>query len=86
MPNVQGISTNPWEDYITTVDAVESLTGYDFFSNLPDAVENCVEAGTDGTNAAGHRKSIRLDTGRQCCGDLPCRLSGPTPTRLLSRL
>ena len=51
MPNVQGIRNNPWEDYITTVDAVESLTGYDFFSNLPDAVENCVEAGTNGANA-----------------------------------
>jgi VCBS repeat-containing protein len=51
MPNVQGIRTNPWETYITTVDAVESLTGYDFFSNLPDAVENCVEAGTNGANS-----------------------------------
>ncbi len=50
MPNIQGLSTN-WEDFITTVDAIESLTGYDFFSNLPDAVENCVEAGTNGTNA-----------------------------------
>jgi endonuclease G len=49
MPNVQGLSTN-WEDFITTVDAVETLTGYNFFSNLPDAVENCVEAGTNGTN------------------------------------
>ncbi|MFZ0062880.1 MAG: DNA/RNA non-specific endonuclease [Pyrinomonadaceae bacterium] len=51
MPNIQGIRTNPWESYITTVDAVESLTGYDFFSNLPDAVENCVEAGTNGANS-----------------------------------
>ncbi|HKR58654.1 MAG TPA: DNA/RNA non-specific endonuclease, partial [Pyrinomonadaceae bacterium] len=49
MPNIQGLSTN-WEDFITTVDSVETLTGYDFFSNLPDAVENCVEAGTNGTN------------------------------------
>ena len=47
---LQASGTNPWETYITTVDAVESLTGYDFFSNLPDAVENCVEAGTNGTN------------------------------------
>jgi DNA/RNA endonuclease G (NUC1) len=52
MPNIQGIRTTPWEtNYVTTVDAVEALTGYDFFSNLPDAVENCVEAGTDGANA-----------------------------------
>lgn len=50
MPNIQGIRNNPWENYITTVDAVEALTGYDFFSSLPDAVENCVEAGNNGTN------------------------------------
>ena len=53
MPNVQGIRNNPWENYLTSVDAVEALTGYDFFSNLPDAVENCVEAGTNGTNPPG---------------------------------
>ena len=51
MPNVQGIRNDDWQDYITTVDAIEAETGYDFFSNLPDAVENCVEAGTDGANA-----------------------------------
>jgi Tol biopolymer transport system component/DNA/RNA endonuclease G (NUC1)/methionine-rich copper-binding protein CopC len=50
MPNVQGIRTNPWETYLTTVDAVEALTQYDFFANLPDPVERCVEAGTNGVN------------------------------------
>jgi DNA/RNA endonuclease G (NUC1) len=53
MPNTQGIRTTPWQTYLTTVDAIEQQTGYDFFSNLPDAVENCVEAGTDGTNPPG---------------------------------
>src|SRR6266545_564530 len=53
MPNVQDIRNDPWENYLTTVDAVEQLTGYDFFSNLPDAVENCVEAGNNGTNPPG---------------------------------
>ncbi|HYJ87102.1 MAG TPA: DNA/RNA non-specific endonuclease, partial [Pyrinomonadaceae bacterium] len=53
MPNIQGIRTTPWENYITTVDAVETLTGYDFFANLPDAVENCVEAGSNGVNKPG---------------------------------
>src|SRR5262249_139371 len=36
--------------YLTTVDAVEMLTGYDFFSNLPPSVQYCVEAGTNGNN------------------------------------
>ncbi len=53
MPNTQGIRSDAWQNYRTTIDAVEQLTGYDFFSNLPDAVENCVEAGFDGTNAPG---------------------------------
>ena len=50
MPNIQGIRTNPWETYLTTVDAVETLTGYDFFSNLPEPIQNCIEAGTNGVN------------------------------------
>ena len=53
MPNIQGIRNNPWENYLTTVDTVEQLTGYDFFSNLPPAVQACVEGGTNGTNPPG---------------------------------
>jgi DNA/RNA endonuclease G (NUC1) len=50
MPNTQGIRTDPWENFLTTVDAVESLTGYDLFSTLPPAIQACVEAGTNGSN------------------------------------
>ena len=50
MPNTQGIRNDPWENYLTTVDAVEGLTGYDFFSNLPAGIQNCVETGTNGTS------------------------------------
>lgn len=53
MPNTQGIRTVDWTTYLTTVDAVEQLTGYDFFSNLPDAVENSIEAGINGVNPPG---------------------------------
>ena len=52
IPNVQG--DNPdWHNYLTTVDAIEALTGYDFFANLPDNVENSIEAGIDGANPPG---------------------------------
>jgi DNA/RNA endonuclease G (NUC1) len=44
MPNVLGISGNGWEQYRTTVDAIEASTGYDFLSALPDAIENDVES------------------------------------------
>jgi len=56
MPNTQGIrSNNPndWQNFLTTVDNVEQLTGYDFFSNLPPAVQACIEAGTNGSNPPG---------------------------------
>lgn len=56
MPNTQGIRTNDpndWQQYLTTVDAVEQLTGYDFFSNVPKIVQNSIEAGVNGNNPPG---------------------------------
>lgn len=52
MPNDNSINSD-WHAYLTTVDAVEALTGYDFFANLPDAIENSIEAGVDGNNPPG---------------------------------
>jgi len=40
-----GIRNNPWEQYKTTVDQIESQTGYDFLSALPDRIELLVESG-----------------------------------------
>lgn len=53
MPNVQGIRNNDWQIYLTSVNEVESLTGYDLFANLPDAIENAVESGVNGVNNPG---------------------------------
>jgi endonuclease G len=44
MPNVTGIASEHWQQYTTTVDAIEAATGYDFLSALPDAIEAEVEA------------------------------------------
>lgn len=52
MPNQNSINSD-WHVYLTTVDAVEALTGYDFFANVPDAIENSIEAGVDGNNPPG---------------------------------
>ncbi|HSK62871.1 MAG TPA: DNA/RNA non-specific endonuclease, partial [Pyrinomonadaceae bacterium] len=52
MPNDNSINSD-WQTYLTTVDAVEALTGYDFFANVPDAIENAIEAGIDGNNPPG---------------------------------
>ncbi|HEV2147244.1 MAG TPA: DNA/RNA non-specific endonuclease, partial [Longimicrobiaceae bacterium] len=43
MPNENGIATRPWRDYLTTVDALEEATGYDFLDKLPDEIEAEVE-------------------------------------------
>jgi len=51
MPNKQGIRNDNWKNYLTNVDEVEKLTGYDFFSNVPDDIENSIEAGTNGANS-----------------------------------
>jgi len=53
MPNQNGIRSNPWETYLTTVDNIEQQTGFDFFSNLPPAIQACIEAGTNGNNPPG---------------------------------
>jgi DNA/RNA endonuclease G (NUC1) len=45
MPNVAGVRNDPWQKYLTTVDKIESSTGYDFLSLLPVAFQDALEAG-----------------------------------------
>ncbi len=46
VPNNNSVVSD-WKQYRVSVDYVESLTGYDFFSNVPDSVENTIEAVVD---------------------------------------
>jgi endonuclease G len=46
MPNSNNINSD-WRTYRVSVDQVEQLTGFDFFSNVEDSVENAIEAGVD---------------------------------------
>src|ERR1044072_5316099 len=46
VPNQNSINSD-WKTYRVSVDYVESMTGYDFFSNVSDATENTIEAVTD---------------------------------------
>ncbi|HEX8903303.1 MAG TPA: DNA/RNA non-specific endonuclease, partial [Longimicrobiaceae bacterium] len=46
MPNTTGILSAPWTNYKTTVDALESTTGYNFLDKLPDTIESYWEART----------------------------------------
>jgi endonuclease G len=47
MPNTQGIRTVPWRNYRVSVDQVESLTGYDFFSSVPTSIQSAIESVVD---------------------------------------
>ena len=44
MPNQAGINGTSWTAYKVSVDAIEAATGFDFLSELPDAIEAAVEA------------------------------------------
>lgn len=46
MPNELSISS-PWTQYRTSVDALETIIGYDFLATLPDATEQILEARID---------------------------------------
>lgn len=63
-----GIRNNPWEDYKVTVDQLETETGYDFLSNLPNQIEILVEANdrapvaaTDGPYTGLEGSAVTLD-------------------------
>lgn len=47
MPNTQGIRSNTWQQYRVSVDQVEALTGYDFFSNVPVNIQAAIESTVD---------------------------------------
>lgn len=46
MPNDPGVRAVDWHTYVTTVDAVEALSGYDLLDLLPDKIERAVESNT----------------------------------------
>jgi endonuclease G, mitochondrial len=46
MPNQNGISSD-WRVFRTTVNSVEALTGYDFFSNVPVSIQSVIESAID---------------------------------------
>jgi endonuclease G len=47
MPNAQGIRSTPWQNFRVSVDQVEALTGFDFFSNVPVGIQASIESTVD---------------------------------------
>jgi endonuclease G len=50
MPNIDSIRPDQWQKYLATVDQVETLTGYDFFSNVLVATQDAIEPKLDAAN------------------------------------
>jgi endonuclease G len=46
MPNQRGVGEHAWGDFVTSVDAVEQATGYDFLAAVPERVQRVIEART----------------------------------------
>ncbi|MVM31033.1 DNA/RNA non-specific endonuclease [Spirosoma sp. HMF4905] len=51
IPNNQTAADKPWRAYLTSVDALETLTGYDFLSNVPVDIQQIIERQIDGGNS-----------------------------------
>ncbi len=83
IPNVDttALRNSDWPLYLTTVDAIEQLTGYDFFSNVDPIVQNAIEAGTNGVNPPGVAdQSVSVDEdGSRSFNLVAVNSSGTTP-------
>ena len=47
MPNSLGIKNKSYKEYLTTVDELERLTGYDFLSDVPKEIQDAIESRKD---------------------------------------
>jgi endonuclease G len=50
MPNNDNIRSDQWQKYLATVDQVETISGFDFYSQVPAAVQDVFEAKLDTVN------------------------------------
>jgi DNA/RNA endonuclease G (NUC1) len=67
MPNKDNIRPDDWKKYLATVDQVEALTGYDFFSNVSAEIQSVIESRLDVINdtapaAANKTASVAEDS------------------------
>jgi len=53
IPNIAGIRSDPWQNYITSVAQIEADTGFRFFGSLPTDVANALRVVVDGQSSSG---------------------------------
>lgn len=51
MPNIAGIRSNPWSGYVTSINQLQTDTGYTFLSAVPASVAQVLRAKVDGVAA-----------------------------------
>lgn len=61
MPNQRGVGEHEWTEYLTTVDAIEQASGYDFLNAVPESVQRVIEARVP---AASELRARRRPSGR----------------------
>lgn len=47
MPNIDSIRPDDWRPYRVKVDDIEAITGYNYLSNVPQAIQEMIEANVD---------------------------------------
>ncbi|HVV01325.1 MAG TPA: DNA/RNA non-specific endonuclease [Verrucomicrobiae bacterium] len=60
VPNISGIRTTPWTNYLTSVNQIQSDTGYTFFTALPADVAAALRAKIDGQQSPPPATSITI--------------------------
>jgi len=53
IPNVAGVRSDPWQNYITSVSQIEAATGLTFFTALPAPLASTLRTVVDGETASG---------------------------------
>ena len=53
IPNIQGIRNNPWQNYLTSVNQLQTNTGFTFFTALNTNLAAVLRAKVDGSPACG---------------------------------
>ncbi len=53
MPNIAGIRSNPWTDYVTSIAQIEADTGLTFLTDVPAAIAAALRTVVDGQSSAG---------------------------------
>lgn len=51
IPNIAGVRSDPWQNYLTSPALIEASLGYNFFSGLPASVSNYLRLAIDGQPA-----------------------------------